>query len=236
MQRGPDHARRLLEQYGGRVVIHLRPPQGIADAFNFGVATAPGRWVWFLNARWGRPRTHARFLLALLEKSRSDVIVGTITYDGEAEPRHICRAIAWPPFRSWIPHPSTLIRRSLFDNSARLMGAIPLRWTTNGFWRCSPLPYRWMFFPSLRSIAPGGISQRPDSLSLIVQERDDAIRRYQGRFWRMHFFSWYRWLRAWLPAVVFPADEKLPASIVIGAWPNGDGGAKWATRPAVESC
>lgn len=186
-----------------RLEVYLRPPQGIADAFNFGLARARGEWVWFLNGGDQIDvRLTAEFLFALLDNTRADVVIGGITYEGETKPRaHPSGELQWPPFRTWIPHPSTLVRRRLFEQ----LGAFDERYSV-------AMDYEWWlraFSAAVRMdvlavpftvFAPDGISQQSDQWVKIARERDDAIRRHEGRLWRTWFAAGGRLLKAWLTA------------------------------------
>jgi Glycosyl transferase family 2 len=194
------------------VTIQVRPAQGIADAFNAGLALAQGEWVWFLN---GGDQVDSRltpeFLFALLGHTRADVVIGGITYEGEAEPRpHPPREWQWPPLRSWIPHPATLVRRRLFDQ----FGGFDERYSI-------AMDYEWW----LRALAPdrpvdvisapftvfaaGGISQQPGSRATIIRERDEAINRHRSRYWRAWLSSGGRLFRAWLRSL-FTSGRRHP--------------------------
>lgn len=177
-----------------------RPARGIADAFNFGIQASRGEWVWCLNGGdTVDPRLTPEFLAALLANSRSEVIIGGTTYAGEAEPRpHPPVHLRWPPFRSWIPHPSTLVRRRLFEQ----FGLFDERYTI-------AMDYEWWLrvLPTgigvdvinvpVTIFAPGGISQRPEALSTLLREQRDALRRHQVALARSWMAVSARLLRAW---------------------------------------
>lgn len=97
----------------GGLRLHRQSSSGIAAAFNEGLAMAQGDWVWFVN---GGDAVHEEldpaWLLSLLARSRADLVVGGIHYDGEVSP---CPVPAldrrWPLLDCWLPHPATLIKR-----------------------------------------------------------------------------------------------------------------------------
>lgn len=102
MPAGPFESTRMISQSG----------RGIAGAFNEGLAVARGEWVWFLN---GGDRAHEElspgWLHEWLSRTRADMVVGTLHFDGETAAR------AQPPLESqrlwigcWLPHPATLVR------------------------------------------------------------------------------------------------------------------------------
>mgnify|MGYP001555341131 CR=1 FL=1 len=109
----PGATDRLVAQMGRGVTVISRPPRGIADAFNAGIAAAQGEWLWFLN---GGDAVHESlnpaWLLETLASSRASVIVGGIHYDGEGSPRFAPPlSQQWPLTTCWLPHPATLVRK-----------------------------------------------------------------------------------------------------------------------------
>ncbi len=100
--------------------------QGIAAAFNEGLAVANGEWVWFLN---GGDAIHEdldpAWLLSLLSRTQAQVITGTLHFDGERVPRvmpHL--SYQWPLISCWLAHPATLVRRDLLLAA----GGFDIRW------------------------------------------------------------------------------------------------------------
>jgi len=185
------------------VVILSQRSTGIAGAFNEGVAAAHGEWIWFLNGGDSvDSRISPEFLFELLRRSLADVIIGATTYEGEPTQRpHPLPMNQWPPVQPWIPHPSSLVRRRLFAQ----LGNFDERYSI-------VMDYEW-WLRALSSqvavdvlsvpfavFARGGLSQRPESRGLIVQERDDAIRRHQRGLWRATFSTVQRVGRMWLAA------------------------------------
>jgi len=123
----PSIARALIER-NGFVGITLAPraPSGISAAFNAGLKDARGRWVWFLN---GGDAVHENlevgWLLSLLEMTGSDVVTGTLHFDGEPSPRSTPPLhYQWPLIACWISHPATIVRRQLLVDS----GGFDSRW------------------------------------------------------------------------------------------------------------
>jgi glycosyltransferase involved in cell wall biosynthesis len=183
------------------VVVIRREAKGIADAFNVGLETARGEWVWFLNGGDKvDPRLQPELLLALLGQSRADALVGATTYAGEDKPcPHAPVARRWPSLAPWIPHPSTLVRRSLFMRFGRFDERYSivmdyewcLRVLASDEVRVDVISVPFAVF------APGGISQRSDCRALLARERDDAIRRHQQRLWGLWLAAGGRLLKAW---------------------------------------
>ena len=185
-------------------VFQARPPQGIADAFNAGWALAQREWVWFLN---GGDEVDGRltpeFLLALLESTRADLVIGGLTYAGEAEPRtHPPRELQWPPFRSWIPHPATLIRRRLFAQFGGFDGRYTIAMDYEWWLRVlsTGVPADVLATP-FAVFAGGGLSQRPEMQPVIAREQADALRRHFAALWRPWLGFNGRLVRAWVRAV-----------------------------------
>lgn len=168
-------------------VIMLRQKSaGIAEAFNEGWHQAHGEWVWFLNGGdQVDPRLTAEHLRVLLNLTRADIVIGGITYEGEVEVRlPPPRALQWPPIRSWIPHPATLVRRSLFERfggfDPRYSIAMDYEWwlralSTNVAVDVLTIPFALF--------AAGGLSQRPETRKLIVREQRYALRRHLRALW-----------------------------------------------------
>jgi hypothetical protein len=95
-------------------------PSGIAAAFNLGVNSANSEWLWFLNGGDEvHPEADTGLLINLLGKARSDVIIFDIEMmQSGNKTSHPPLWALWPPL-FWVPHPSTLLRRCLFDKYGR---------------------------------------------------------------------------------------------------------------------
>jgi glycosyltransferase involved in cell wall biosynthesis len=203
----PAAAARVVGASRDPVALHPRPARGVADAFNAGIAQARGEWLWFLN---GGDRIDDRlapeFLLTLLRNSKADVIVGGVTYDGETDLRpHFPSAQQWPPLASWIPHPSTLVRKTLFDRfgpfDERYRIAMDYEWWLRALGRETRVDVLAVPFSRF---APGGISQRPESRLLISSEKGDAIRRHQAGLWKNWISRGGRLGVEWIRALFAP--------------------------------
>lgn len=90
------------------------PDNGIADAFNKGIAMARGEWVGILNADdWYEPETVATIMH---ESVGADVVHGPVRYwEGDA-PREVYYPNQSALRREMsINHPSVFVRRSVYD-------------------------------------------------------------------------------------------------------------------------
>ncbi len=207
-----DSAGAKVECDGG-VRLVRRSPEGIADAFNTGIASAGGEWVWFLNAGDRvDPRLAPGFLMTLLDTTRADVVIGGITYEGESAPRpHLPADSQWPPFRSWIPHPSTLVRRRLFLRfgpfDKRYTIAMDYEWWLRVLQRGAPVDVLAVPFTVF---APGGVSQLPESRSVIRWEKSHALRRHQAILWRSWLAATMHLTRACVGALIYRFARKPP--------------------------
>ncbi len=190
----------------GNPVVRVARQQshGIAAAFNEGLQAAKGEWVWFLN---GGDRVDARltpeFLLTLLGRTTADVMVGGTIYEEEAEPRpHLPPNMRWPPLHAWIPHPSTVVRRRLFERfgvfDATYSIVMDYEWWLRAL--SADVPVDVLSVP-FAVFARDGISQQIEFRKKLVREQGDVIRRYQLRLWRAWILSGCRLLRVWLAAI-----------------------------------
>ncbi len=176
-----ETTRRIAAESGGGITVIPRPPEGIAEAFNAGLVAARGEWVWFLNGGDRiDPRLEPSSFCALLEKTKAEVIIGGLTYEGDVEPRpHPLPHKRWPAVSSWIPHPATLVRRRMFERyggfDERYRIAMDYEW-----WLRALVPTVSVDVLSLpfAVFAPGGISQRPEVRKIIRREKFRAISRH----------------------------------------------------------
>lgn len=186
---------------GGRISVLPRPPQGIADAFNAGIAAATREWVWCLNGDdQVDPRLTPDFLQRLLGNVTADVIVGRTTYEGESEPRpHPPEHLRWPPVRSWIPHPSTLVRRRLFDRFGGFDEAYTIAMDYEWWLRAIPSGEGVELVPAPFAVfARGGVSQRTENRPTLRREQAAAVRQHQGALIASRAVLNARWWKAWL--------------------------------------
>lgn len=187
------------------VRVLARPARGIADALNAGLAEATGEWVWFLNGGdCVDPRLKPTFLSNLLAASGARVVIGGTTYAGEAAPRMAPPGhLRWPPFRSWIPHPSTLVRREMFERHGGFNERYKIAMDYEWWLRAIPtgIDVDVISVP-FAVFALGGVSQRPESLPVLKREKRHALRRHQAglvkTWWSASIRLWRAWSLGWL--------------------------------------
>lgn len=97
------------------LIVRQQRSTGIADAFNEGLALARGEWVWFVNGGDAiHENTDPVWLLSHLRRTKAELVVGAVQFDGEAEPRRLPGLRdQWPLIACWLPHQATMIRREL---------------------------------------------------------------------------------------------------------------------------
>lgn len=94
-----------------------KEPKGISDAFNFGISRSSFEWLWFLNGGDALYRNlDLNCFCALLKNVRTDLLIFQIELMQQQKivdfpPLNDC----FPPVKTWIPHPATLIKKSLFE-------------------------------------------------------------------------------------------------------------------------
>ncbi|WP_026840429.1 glycosyltransferase [Citrifermentans bremense] len=95
-------------------------PEGIGSAFNRGIDNSDSDWIWFLNGRDEvHPDLDAELFLRILEGTRAEAVIFELSLMQSGE-RHAHPPLSgvWPPLY-WVPHPATLLRRSLFQRYGR---------------------------------------------------------------------------------------------------------------------
>jgi glycosyltransferase involved in cell wall biosynthesis len=94
-----------------------QPPSGVSSAFNMGLKNTDSKWVWFLNGGDEMDyNLNVDNLIYLLSNIVSDAIIFQVK---EAQSgitaKHPPMWALWPPVLSWIPHPSTITSRDLYE-------------------------------------------------------------------------------------------------------------------------
>lgn len=92
-------------------------PRGIAPAFNHGLSLAAGEWIWFLNGGdIVHPELEIDKLLYILRETNAAAIVFQYeTMQERKRSRQPPVIHKWPPILNWIPHPSTIVRREVYE-------------------------------------------------------------------------------------------------------------------------
>lgn len=166
-----------------RVRMIQQTSTGISGAFNEGLAEAGGEWVWFVNGGDEvDSRLHAEWLRGLLVGTMAGVVIGGTTFPGATEPRPPPPAKwQWPPYVPWIPHPSTLVRRSLFGRygffDPSLTIAMDFEWWLRVL--CGDVVVDQVAVP-FAIFAPGGVSSREDTRARTRWETAIAVWRHRG--------------------------------------------------------
>lgn len=94
-----------------------QPSAGVSSAFNMGLKNTAAKWVWFLN---GGDEVDYNLnvdnLIYLLSNIVSDAIIFQVKeVQSGITAKHPPMWALWPPLLSWIPHPSTITRRELYE-------------------------------------------------------------------------------------------------------------------------
>lgn len=170
----------------GALVLQ-RPPLGVADAFNAGLAVADAPWVWFLN---GGDAAHelldVEWLRTLLTRTSADLVLGGLAYDADDTihaPPPMSRQ--WPLLNPWISHPSAIIRRALFSIHGNFDGQFQIAMDYEWFLRVLMRDARAdVIGIPLARFAPGGLSQREASRGLLAREHRAALRLHRWAMWK----------------------------------------------------
>lgn len=104
----------LLARKEKNVLYFWKKPQGIANAFNFGINKAPVSWIWFLNGGDKvSSRLDSNFFFSALNNVSSKVIIFSASR-GEKTFLFPPLYAIWPPiFLNWIPHAGVIVQRDL---------------------------------------------------------------------------------------------------------------------------
>lgn len=88
-------------------------PNGIANAFNFGLTKSTSKWIWFLN---GGDEFNfnlgENWLVDYLSDAVSEIIIFDYIHKDVIVKKPMFRLI-WPPVFNWVPHLSTIINREV---------------------------------------------------------------------------------------------------------------------------
>jgi hypothetical protein len=175
-----------VAEAAGALVLQ-RPPRGVADAFNAGLAGCDAPWVWFLN---GGDAAHelldVEWLKTLLARTSADLVLGGVIYDVDGR-LHVPPPLSrqWPVLDPWISHPAAILRRALFavhgNFDTRFQIAMDYEWFLRVLLRDATVDVIGM---ALARFAPGGLSQQEASRALLVREHRAALRLHRGAMWK----------------------------------------------------
>jgi glycosyltransferase involved in cell wall biosynthesis len=98
------------------ILYKWQEPSGISNAFNFGLEISTADWIWFLNG--GdilSEELDTKLFLNILSRSDADAIIFQTEYiQAGKKLKNPPLWALWPPLLSWIPHPSTIVRRDIY--------------------------------------------------------------------------------------------------------------------------
>ena len=103
---------------GKNIIYCWQEPKGISAAFNYGLKEAEGDWIWCLNGGDTiKDGLNVEWFLNYLSMSRADAVIFQTEDMATGQILEKFPPIwgIWPPLSSWIPHPSTIIKKKLFN-------------------------------------------------------------------------------------------------------------------------
>ncbi|MHB8276123.1 MAG: glycosyltransferase [Candidatus Humimicrobiaceae bacterium] len=99
-----------------KIIYKWQQPSGISNAFNLGLEISCGEWIWFLNG--GDiliEELDIALFLNILSRSDADAIIFQTEYmQASKKLKNPPLWALWPPVLSWIPHPSTIVKREIY--------------------------------------------------------------------------------------------------------------------------
>lgn len=183
------------------VVLLPQRSSGIAGAFNEGLNAARGEWIWFLN---GGDAIHENldpdWLFGLLHATQAEAVSGALHYDGAGLPTGApVLRMQWPLVTSWLPHPATLVRRTVLLK----LGGFDPRWKIcmdYDLW-CRLLTTEAkidVIAVSFARFDVTGISNRAETRSLLMGENAAILWRHKAvifrtcwqKTWRLLYIFW----------------------------------------------
>lgn len=98
-----------------QTIYQSQKTDGISSGFNEGIVHSKGKWIWFLNGGDTiLPEVSTSFLNQYLSQATSDVIVFDYIHGVKIIHKPPFYSL-WPLYYNWVPHPSTIIRRDIFE-------------------------------------------------------------------------------------------------------------------------
>ena len=99
-----------------KIIYKWQEPSGISSAFNLGLEISSGEWIWFLNG--GDiliEELDTSLFLNILSKSDAEAVIFQTEYmQAGKKLKNPPLWALWPPLLSWIPHPSTIVKREIY--------------------------------------------------------------------------------------------------------------------------
>lgn len=153
--------------------------QGIADAFNRGIAQATGEFIAILNSDdYWQPDTLQQLLVARQSQLDADIFYGAVRYvdqvSGYAYTRSPC--LAAMKYRMWLFHPAMFVRRSSYQRVGLYDPAYTHAMDSEWCHRAIAAGEMFCEIPAvLANMSLGGVSDREYKISL-QQYRHSLIR------------------------------------------------------------
>jgi hypothetical protein len=122
----------------GNIEYIWQKPSGISAAFNLGLSLVQSEWVWFLN---GKDEVHQGLdpgtILYILKATLADAVICEIELvPSLVRTKHPPMWSMWPPVSSWIPHPGTITRRTLYEKYGKFNESFMIAMDYEFWFRC----------------------------------------------------------------------------------------------------
>lgn len=178
-----DGSKEVIVAYKGRINHWVaESDEGIYHAMNKGIKAAKGEYILFLNS--GDFLIHQDIIAEVVAyRPQEDLVYGNLICENRHEGEE------WYPsvqltfdvfYTSTIPHPSTFIKRSLFERVGLYneKNSIVSDWEFFMVATCKyNCTYRYIN-KFISKFVDGGISSNLDNLPMAIKEREEAINRH----------------------------------------------------------
>jgi glycosyltransferase involved in cell wall biosynthesis len=188
-------------------VIHFwKKPDGISDAFNFGLTKSKSERVWFLNGGDTLyENLDIEMFMSIIKSSSSDILIFEIKENGK-EIKHPSLNMLWPPLFNWVSHPSVIIKRDLFKKFGFFDEKMQVA-MDGDFWLRTLGQYEVrtdLISIPISVLAPGGLHLNTqivaqESLASIWKNKNILIKRFANQifmFFRGIFFYIFKSLQS----------------------------------------